>query len=106
MPVCKSPTSTFSKSIAVKTHTSILVSANLAVLKPFSNIYQIVGGNPSSAIHRGMKFCGKTEALANKRVDFMASIWRCRAQSLLFFCALPCSTKGPKRSMPDYFLSV
>jgi hypothetical protein len=55
---------TFSKSIAVKTRTSILLSANFVVLKLFSNIYQIVGWNPSSAIQGGTRFCNKTEGLA------------------------------------------
>jgi hypothetical protein len=37
---------------------------SLTVLKRFSNIYQIVGGNPSSAIRGGMRFFSKTEGLA------------------------------------------
>jgi len=91
--VCKSPTPTFSKSIAVKIHTSILLSANFAVLKLFSNIYQIVGANPSSAIRDGTRFCTKTAGLANKRVDLLhpsGGLEEQGTKSLLFFCALPC----------------
>ncbi len=90
-PVFKSTPTTSEKSTAARTQTSILLSANFAVLKLFSNIYQIVGGNPSSAIHGGTRFCSKTEGLANQRVDLLhLEVWRSRAQkpSLLLRPAL------------------
>jgi hypothetical protein len=52
---------TFSTSIVTKTRIEILHLADRVARELGSNLYQIVVGNPSSAIHCGMRFCGKTE---------------------------------------------
>jgi hypothetical protein len=52
---------TFSTSIVTKTRTEILHLADRVARDLGSNIYQIVLGNPFSAIHGGMRFCSKIE---------------------------------------------
>src|ERR1043166_8058903 len=52
---------TFSTSIVTRTRTEILHLADRVARDLGSNIYQIVLGNPFSAIHGGMRFCSKIE---------------------------------------------
>jgi hypothetical protein len=50
--------------IVVRTLTEILRLADRAAQELGSNIYRIVGGNPSLVIHGGMRFWSKIEMLA------------------------------------------
>jgi hypothetical protein len=66
---------TFSTSIVTKTRTEILHLADRVARELGSNIYQIVLGNPFSAIHCGMRFCSKIEDwLRSLALDFITTL--------------------------------